>query len=181
MLNLISEPALAAFSKRYSYDVAYMRAMVSISPSAFWKFSLLSVIAAHREAAPLGAYFAAKLVGALAEDCGPCTQLVINMAREAGASDSDIEAVLTYKVAEMSAETSLGFRFADAVVHHRPATSELREDVRSRWGEKAVVDLVFALQVSRVFPMVKMGLGFAGECRSVQVGERTVRREGRVV
>ena len=50
--------------------------------------------AAHREAVPIDASFAAKIVGALAEDCGPCTQLVVDMALEAGMAKDQIEAVL---------------------------------------------------------------------------------------
>jgi hypothetical protein len=32
-----------------------------------------------------------------------------------------------------------------------------------------VVDLIMALQMSRMFPMVKMALGYAKECRRVRV------------
>ena len=49
---------------------------------------------AHREVVPVEASFAAKITGALAEDCGPCTQLVVDMALEAGMAKDQIEAVL---------------------------------------------------------------------------------------
>jgi hypothetical protein len=34
---------------------------------------------------------------------------------------------------------------------------------------KGVIDLTLALQMGRVFPMVKAGLGYAKECRRVRV------------
>jgi hypothetical protein len=42
------------------------------------------------------------------------------------------------------------------------------------WGEKGVIDLTFSLQLGRMFPMVKAGLGFAKECRRVTVGDKAV-------
>ena len=50
--------------------------------------------ATHREVIPVEASFSAKLTGAMAEDCGPCTQLCVDMALEAGMSKDQIEAVL---------------------------------------------------------------------------------------
>lgn len=174
MLRLLAEPALAAFSKRYDYDVSHMRAMLAASPKAFLRFYDITKAATHREAAPKAAYYAAKLVGALFEDCGPCTQLVINMAQEAGVDAAQIEAVLRRDVSAMSPETALGFHFAEAIAHRLADEDHQREAVRARWGEKGLIDLTFALQVGRLFPMLKAGLGYAKECRQAHVGARPV-------
>lgn len=174
MLRLFAHAALDRFSKRFDYDVTYMRAMLAASPSAFMKFANVTKLATHREAAPAEAAFAAKLVGALAEDCGPCTQLVVNMAREARVDPAQIEAVLRRDVDAMSADTALGFRFAEAIAFDLANAEEIRESVRAAWGDKGVIDLTLALQVGRLFPMVKAGLGYAKECRRVQVANRPV-------
>jgi hypothetical protein len=84
MRSWIARRMLRATSKRYGYDTSYLEVMLKESPSAFFKFANLMKAAGHREVIPLGASFAAKLVGALAEDCGPCTQLCVDMALEAG-------------------------------------------------------------------------------------------------
>ena len=174
MLRWLSGLALNAFSKRYDYDTAYMRAILNASPRAFMRLYDITKAATHREAAPLAAYFAAKLAGAMAEDCGPCTQLVVNMAREAAVADAQIETVLRRDGAAMSADTALGFRFADAVLSRSQDEDDARETVRARWGEKGLIDLAYALQVGRLFPMLKAALGYAKECRRVRVGERDV-------
>ena len=44
-----------------------------------------------------------------------------------------------------------------------------RDAVRAQWGQKGVIDLTLALQLGRMFPMVKAGLGYAKECRRVTV------------
>jgi hypothetical protein len=49
-----------------------------------------------------------------------------------------------------------------------------REAVRARWGEKGVIDLTMALQMGRLFPMMKLALGYAKECRRVSVNGHEV-------
>ncbi|MDJ0949476.1 MAG: hypothetical protein QNJ94_11195 [Alphaproteobacteria bacterium] len=174
MRKSFAKRQLKAFSDRYDYDVTYMEHMLDVSPDAFFKFAGLTELAQHREAAPTEAFYAAKLVGALAEDCGPCVQLVVDMAREAGLSPGSIEGVLTRNFAKMDVDTALGFRFAEALVGRTPDLDDARDVVRAQWGEAAVIDLTLGTQIGRVFPMVKAGLGFAKSCQRVQIDDHPV-------
>lgn len=174
MRSWIARRTLRAFAKRYSYDVSYREVMLKESPSAFFRFAPVMKAAAHREVVPVEASFAAKIVGALAEDCGPCTQLVVDMALEAGMPKDQVEAVLRRDPRAMHDATTLGFRFADAVVRRSADDDELRDAVRAQWGQKGVIDLTLALQLGRMFPMVKAGLGYAKECRRVTVEGHTI-------
>jgi alkylhydroperoxidase family enzyme len=148
--------------------------MLRESPAAFFKFASLMKASSHREVVPVESSFAAKIVGALAEDCGPCTQLCVDMALEAGMPRDQIEAVLRRDPRAMSDTTRLAFRFADAVVRRSGDDEEFRDAVRAQWGEKGVIDLTLALQLSRMFPMVKAGLGYTRECRRVTVDGHNV-------
>lgn len=174
MLNFVTDQALKAFGARYDYDVSYMRHMLRAAPRAFSKFAKVTNIAAHREAAPVDAWYAAKIVGTLAEDCGPCAQLVVKMAEEAGVASGQIEAVLTRNVSAMSDDVALAFRFADAVARRTGEDEALREEIRRRWGEAGLIDLALAMQAGRLFPMVKGALGYAKTCQRVSVGDRMV-------
>lgn len=174
MRRWIARHFLNRFSVRYDYDATYLREMLKVSPTAFFRFAALSRLARHREAAPVEAYYAAKLVGALFEDCGPCTQLVVAMAREAGVADSDIGAILARDMASASDNAALGFRFADALTRETDDLDPARAAVRSAWGDAGVIDLTFAIQVGRLFPMVKRGLGHARHCERIRVGDRTI-------
>ena len=169
MRNWIARRILRATRKRYGYDTSYLEMMLEQSPKAFFKFAHLMKAAGHREVVAVDASFAAKLVGAMAEDCGPCTQLCVDMALEAGMAKGQIEAVLRRDAGAMNADTGLGFRFADAVVRRSADDEQYRDAVRARWGDKGVIDLTLALQMGRMFPMVKAGLGYARECRRVSV------------
>jgi hypothetical protein len=169
----IARRIIDRFSARYGYDVGYLHYLLDVSPTAFFRFVAVAKVAGHREAAPKAAVFIAKLVGAMQEDCGPCVQLVADMAREAGIADADIAAALARRPEEMSEDAGLGFAFADAVARRGDA-GEAREKVRARWGDKGVVDLTFALQGSRLYPMTKAGLGFGAMCARINVGDRAV-------
>jgi hypothetical protein len=169
MRKFIARRMLRAFARRYGYDTSYMEMMLRESPRAFFKFAPVMKAAAHRDVVPVEAAFAAKITGALTEDCGPCTQLTVDMALEAGVAKDQIEAVLRRDVHAMHEATALGFRFADAIVHHSADDDVHRDAVRARWGEKGVIDLSMALQMGRLFPMVKLALGYARECRRVTV------------
>jgi hypothetical protein len=169
MLSWIARRTLRSMSRRYGYDTSYLEKMLDVAPSAFFKFAPLMFASSHREVVSVDASFAAKITGALAEDCGPCTQLTVDMALEAGMPKEQIEAVLRGDISAMNSETVLGFRFADAVMRRSLDDDACRDAVRTRWGEKGVIDLTMALQMGRMFPMVKAGLGYAKECRQVSV------------
>lgn len=174
MRKWFAKRMIEKFGAKYGYDVSYMRALLETSPSAFFKFLAVTKLSRHAEAAPKEAQFAARLVGVLFEDCGPCTQLVVDMAREANVSDSDIGAILRRDVSAMSESAALGFRFADCVARRAGDEDAARDAVRAKWGDKGVIDLTFALQVSRLYPMTKAGLGYAKECVRVTVGDRPI-------
>lgn len=174
MLRLLAHRALDRFSQRFDYDVSYMRAILAASPGAFMRLTDLTKAASHREIAPKDAAYAAKLVGAMAEDCGPCTQLVVNMARADKVAEREIEAVLERQVDAMNPDTALGFRFAEAIIYRLAHEDETREAVRAQWGDKGLIDLAYALQIGRVFPMLKAGLGYAKECGRISVGDKLI-------
>ncbi len=169
MRSFIARRMLRAAAKRYSYDTSYLEMMLKESPTAFFRFAPVMKAAAHREVVPVETSFAAKLAGAMAEDCGPCAQLVADMAIEAGMAERQVAAVVRRDVAAMSPETAVGFRFADAILRRSTDDESCRDAVRARWGEKGVIDLTMALQLGRMFPMLKLALGYAKECRRVTV------------
>ena len=174
MRSFFARRILRHFGRRYAYDTAYLDTMLRESPSAFFKFAPVMKAARHREVIPIDACFAAKLVGAKAEDCGPCAQLVVNMAIEAGMPKDQIEAVVRGDVRTMNDDTLLAFRFSDAIVRRSADEDEFRDAARARWGEKGVIDLTFALQMGRMFPMMKAALGYAKECRRISVDGKEI-------
>jgi hypothetical protein len=174
MMRYFTHRVLDAFARRHHTDVAYMHAMLDTSPAAFRKFGRVSLLSGHRESVPVEACYAARLVGVLVEDCGPCIQLVADMARGAGMGEDQIVAVLSTDLGAMSYDVSLAHAFASALVRRGEGLDELREQVRCRWGDRGIIDLTFAAQMTRIYPMVKARLGFATACRPIRVGSTIV-------
>ena len=170
MFGWLVRKKLDAYEREFDYDTSYLRDIYAASPRAFWRFSKFVGLSTYREGAPYDAWFAAKLVCTLAEDCGPCTQLVVTMAERAGVNAATLRAILASDEAAMSTDATLGYRFSRAVLSRDVALGDrLREEIVSRWGQKAVISLAFALASSRVFPTVKYALGHGKACVRVRV------------
>jgi len=174
MLKWLMRRRIAAFERAYGYDASYGRDILEASPRALLLFGRISALGQWRRDVPKDAWYAAKLLAARAEDCGPCTQLVVTMAERAGVAPAVLSALLARNEASMTPEAALGFRFAEAVLAHDPRADELRDEVLKRWGPRALVSLAFAIAASRVFPTVKYALGHGKACTRVTIGGATV-------
>lgn len=170
MFRPIARRLLDRFSERYDYDVSYLLDMLEHDRRVFWKFGKLMGLAQYRRTTPSEAFFVAKLVAAIHEDCGACTQLVADLAREAGVSAEDIRAALAADYSMMSPDARLACEFAKGVCSDVESLDGARRRVHDRWGEQGVIELSIAVATSRVFPVVKRGMGHAKQCRVSLVG-----------
>ena len=84
MRSYFARRILRRFNQRYGYDTSYLDMLLRESPAAFFKFAPLMKASRHREVVPIEASFAAGLVGARAEDCGPCLQTTVVLLEHAG-------------------------------------------------------------------------------------------------
>jgi len=170
MLGWLVRWRLAKFERDFDYDLSYARDIYDASPRAFFRFSRISAMAAHREGVSREAWFAAKLTATLTEDCGPCTQLVVTMAEREGVSPSELRAIVAGDERAMSPDAALGVRFARSVLNRDIAgAEEFRREVVSRWGQKGLVSLALTIAAARVFPSVKYALGHGKACTRIRV------------
>ena len=162
MFRYFIKHMILKFGKRYDYDVGYMLHMLETTPEVMNAFNALSKLDSARKTTPVNAHMAAKILGVLNEDCGPCVQLAVDMARESGMAPDQIEAVLTGDQAAMSSDTALSYRFASAIIARSGDEDAAREAVRSAYGDAAVIELTLAAQVGQdCFPWSKPGLVMA--------------------
>ena len=168
MLKAFFRNYIAGFEKTWNYDASYMRDVIDASPWSFLKFMLGSQ-AADRKAAPAEAILAAGLVGTMAEDCGPCTQIGVDMASAQGMPPQIIRAVLNGDEAAMGETAALAYRFARASLAHDMAADGYRDEIVRRWGEKALVAISLTLMASRMYPTLKYALGHGKACSKIVV------------
>jgi len=160
--------------RRYDYDPSYMLYLLDEAPKAFWKFMRASALSKHREHAPVEAAFTVRLLATMTEDCGPCVQLLVHHATDARMASDQIEAVLTRDPSAMNPVVTLAYCYADAVLNRRPDVGDAREAVRSRWGNKGLIDLALSMQGARLYPMIKIALGYAVECQHFRLEGRRI-------
>jgi hypothetical protein len=160
---------LAAFERSFDYDLGYARTILAADTRAFLAFSKVMGLSRYRRDVPVDAYYAAKLVGTLAEDCGPCTQLIVAMALREGVLPPILSAVLGAKDDELPEQVLLCVQFARAALARSAAAEPLREQILRRFGERGLVSLAFALTAARIFPTLKYALGHGLSCQRVHV------------
>lgn len=169
MLSRILTRWIDGFERQWGYDAAYMRQVLRASPATLLKFSFVTGVV-DRKAAPAAALAAAGLVGALSEDCGPCTQIGVDMAVAGGLDPAIVRAILAGDEARMGDEAALGWRFARASLARDMASADpLRDEIVRRWGDKGLVALSMSLMTGRMYPTLKYALGHGKACSRIVV------------
>ncbi|MBD5781107.1 hypothetical protein IEN85_16530 [Pelagicoccus sp. NFK12] len=157
---------IEAFEAAYGYDATYMKAMLEHAPEALEVFNGFVPMAGHREHAPLEVYFAAKLTAYRIADCGPCLQLAVRMAQEAGVSDALIRA-LVFDKGELSELLARTRDFTRACLANQPDCESLRTELSWELGPAAMSELALAIAAAQVFPVVKRATGYYQSCSLV--------------
>jgi hypothetical protein len=168
MLKAFLARQLRAFERQWNYDAAYQHELLELSPMSFLKFGL-GTQAADRTAAPTELLLAAGLYAVMQEDCGPCTQIGVDMARAGGVPDALIRAILAGDEPAMGEVAALGYRFARASLAHDLEADTHRDEITRRWGRKAVAALGLTLVASRSYPTLKYAMGYGKACSRILV------------
>lgn len=173
MLRWFIRRRLAAFEREFDYDMSYARDVLDADLGAFLRFAQITSVTGFRRGVSAEVCYAAKLVGTMAEDCGPCTQLMVTMALKEGVDRRVIAAVLRGDLDAVGSDVRLAVLFARATLARAAAADDLRDEVVRRWGSRGLVSLAFGLVGARVYPTLKYALGHGKACQRVEVlGER---------
>lgn len=175
MLKQLIHSRLNAMERDLGYDMSYGRFMLDADLGAFWRFSKVMGLSGYRENVPIAASYAAKIVGTMVEDCGPCTQLMVTMAEREHVPAATLRAVLNQDDAALDPDVLLAVRFARAALARDLSADTYREQVLERWGKRGLITLAFALVSARIYPTLKYALGYGRACSRVTVqGEPVV-------
>jgi hypothetical protein len=166
---LLDRFAIRPFERAFNYDAGYMRDVLDASPTAFFKFSMLSGLTPHR-AAPSAALAAAGIAATLREDCGPCTQIGVDIAERRGVEAEVLRGILAGDERAMGETAALAWRFANASLERDMATADpLRDEIVRRWGQKALVAISLSIVTGRMYPTLKYALGHGKTCSRIVV------------
>ncbi|HEY8003188.1 MAG TPA: hypothetical protein VIE16_03115 [Phenylobacterium sp.] len=169
MLKALLSRQIDKTERLWGYDASYMRLVLNASPATFLKFGFVTALV-DRKAAPAEALAAAGLAGTLAEDCGPCTQIGVDMAAAGGVKPEVLRAILAGDEAAMGEAAALAWRFARAsLARDMAAADPLRDEIVRRWGQRGLVAIGMALTTARMYPTLKYALGYGKACSKVTV------------
>jgi len=169
MLKTFLTRQIDKMERTWSYDASYMRHVLRASPSTFLKFGFVTGLV-DRKAAPAAALAAAGIAGTLNEDCGPCTQISVDMAAAGGVKPQVLRAILAGDEAAMGEDAALGWCFARASLARDMETADpLRDEIVRRWGDKGLVAIGMAITTARMYPTLKYALGYGKACSRVTV------------
>lgn len=174
MIRAFLKKGFRQFGARYDYDTSYMNHIADTSTSAGLRMALLPFYSQYRgPKEALNVWVGAMLASTLDGDCGPCGQLTVDMALEAGVP-ADQLALCLQSQAQSAGDLGLGFRFSQAAILDAPDLAPLREEIAERFGAEAVTAASFAASSGRIYPVLKRGLGFGHTCSRIKVADQTI-------
>jgi hypothetical protein len=171
MLKWFLRRQMAAFER--NWNASSMGDLIDTDPRAMLAFGKVQALTRYRKDLPPGPYYAAAITGTMAEDCGPCTQLVITMAEREGVEPAVLRAIVARDFAAMPYEVALAARYTETTLRHAPEADDLREEVLRQWGKRGLVSLAFAIVSSRLYPTLKYALGHGRTCTRLTIGGET--------
>ena len=148
-------------------DVGWMRDVSALGRRAFYRLGGFFRFANHRGAAPVDMALLARLGAVMAEDCGPCTRIVVRFAGQAGVSPGKLRAALAGG-SGLEGDSDLAYRFGRAVASSGPEVDAIGEAIEARHGRNIRTELAVAAAAARVYPAIKRGLGYARTCSATR-------------
>ena len=155
---------LDAAEKSLGVSVDYARYILRVSPRALFKLARFIPVAEYRRKLPAEPFYAARIVATRHDDCGECVQIAVNQAKLAGVSPQLLQAVLDRRLDDLPEGVADACRFAVAVVTAGGQADAVRDSLRRRFGDEALIELALTIASSRLFPAVKRALGYSESC-----------------
>lgn len=168
MLRWFLRRKLDAEKKKLGESMDYLRHIVDVSPACFMRFASIMPFANSRTTLPKEAWYVAQIVTLQHEDCGPCLQITLNLARQQGVSAELIRATLDGHCENIHSELADVYAFSKSVISGHDDAG-LRDKLRVRFGDRGLIELAYAIASARIPPTVKRVLGFAKNCSAVEI------------
>ncbi len=171
MLTSLLRKMIRRQERTVGVPLTYLDEVAAHSPGLVAKIGLLGPLGEHRRALPAEAKHVATVRAVLAEDCGACVQIAVNLALAEGVSRDVLAAVVHGRLWELPPNLEAICKFVDALQNQETITESLRDQLEVEYGRDGVAELSVAFALAAFFPRFKRGLGAAQSCalRPVEV------------
>ena len=154
---------LSAMSRMTGEREPYLADLAQAGGFAVEKFQHAMVLTGHRHHAPVDLVHMARLGSIRAEDCGPCVEIVREMALADGLDADRVRNALIGR--PDSAEDERAFVFGGAIASGDALLAdELGAQIEALYGRNVRTEMTLAAASGRLFPAIKRGLGHATSC-----------------
>ena len=116
MIKYFLNKSLLTMQRRYDYDVRYMQDVLKTDLKAFLKYMGFQTMASHSGGLPAGPLYAARIRAIIHDDCGPCTQLVVDLALEAKLEPEIVRAIIDLDLEKLPDDIALVVMFTELVL-----------------------------------------------------------------
>jgi len=170
--KLPETPEQAAIRERETtigVPLDYQRDMAAASPGSALRLQEIARLIRENQSVPEPVAMMAALGAVIAEDCGDCVQIYVNLALKAGIDKVMVKAALEHRYSDLPTDLKLGFCFGRVVSENDPMLLEKGAALEARFGRKALVDLSLVIALARFYPTVKRTLGHSRTCAEAKV------------
>lgn len=154
---------IRAFEEKYNYNCGYMYQLLDASPAALKMFAAARPMTSYRDQLPADAHYVAAISVMQVEDCGPCLQLNLKLAAEAGVERALLQTLLEAPDALPEGLQDVR-RHALAVARGESADPQCAERIKARYGAAAFAELALCIAGVRMYPALKRALLADTEC-----------------
>jgi AhpD family alkylhydroperoxidase len=172
MVRFFLGKAIDRAEASFGESLDYLRFILRASVSVFRQFVRLTTVSRYRRVLPPAPFHVVRVAAARHEDCGPCVQTTVNIARKAGIAPAILRAVVDGRPDDLPDDCADVLRFVGEVLRNTSAEGELREKIRARYaprGDEALCEIAVVLSSARAFPVTKRVLGYATSCSRVTI------------
>lgn len=169
MFGFLVRWKIRSAEKQHGESLDYLREMFDKSPGAFWQFVKVAKASGYRNKLPAAPFHVARLVAVRIQDCGPCVQTCVNLAKADGVEPAVLKAALAGDFDALPESLGDVARFSAAVATGSGEEETYRDRLRAVFGDEAMVELALAITMCQTFPILKRALGHAKSCSLVKV------------
>jgi hypothetical protein len=164
MMKKIAAALIRKSEKRIGVTFDYIHKIAETDMNLLTRYNRIFGFLDPNKNVPAAAYHAARIRGAAVSDCGVCVEAETNLAKIAKIPADIISDLLVGNYDNLPPEIAAVGKLADAVVGGHYDDPEAREMILKTWGDKALIELSFAMNGAALLPGVKRAMGYATAC-----------------
>ncbi|MCO1333059.1 hypothetical protein MO867_01780 [Microbulbifer sp. OS29] len=159
---------METFSRKYQYDMNYLREFLESSPEGFEKFANFKPLAMHREFLPRDVFWVSKIAAMQVADCGMCLQLNVRMALEEGVEARLVKACIQGG-SGLPENLKDIFDFATAVASYKAIDPTLSQRIDTQLDRRQRIEMGVSVATASVFPTIKRAMGETQSCSLMDI------------